>query len=163
MAFDCLFQRGRDLRDRPLAYRRETLEGSVDSSQLIYAARRCGRWQIPANIRERSVNTEANTDRLNRRRPRIYVAGCHEISAAKRNFVAARHEIPGRGGGLSLPYLSPYSLIAHGNTASAASFRLHGLEVAYAVLLTLPFLVGAAYIWHALVRERRTSGDGQAV
>jgi hypothetical protein len=68
---------------------------------------------IPANIRERPVNTEANTDRLNRRRARIYVAGCHEISAAKRNFVAARHEIPGRGGGLSLPYLSPYSLIAH--------------------------------------------------
>jgi hypothetical protein len=49
------------------------------------------------------------------------------------------------------------------NAASAASFRLHCLEAAYAVLLTLPFLVGAAYIWHALVRERRTSGDGQAV
>ena len=53
--------------------------------------------QIPANIRERPVNTEANTDGLNRRRARIYVAGCHEISAAKRNFVASPLNSGARG------------------------------------------------------------------
>ena len=40
MAFDCLDQRGRDLRDRPLAYRRQALEDRVQGSRLIYAARR---------------------------------------------------------------------------------------------------------------------------
>ena len=65
------------------------------------------------------------------------------------------------GSGLAAEVVLVYVAITH--AASAASFRLHGLEVAYAVLLTLPFLVGAAYIWHALVLACRTSGDGQAV
>src|SRR5437879_6107694 len=40
MAFDCMYHRGRDLRTRPLAYRREVLEDVVASGELIYAARR---------------------------------------------------------------------------------------------------------------------------
>jgi bifunctional non-homologous end joining protein LigD len=40
MALDCLYQRGRDLRDRPLAYRRSVLEDAVAGAGLIYAARR---------------------------------------------------------------------------------------------------------------------------
>jgi hypothetical protein len=39
MAFDCLCQRGRDLRARPLAYRRQALEDSVTGAGLIYSAR----------------------------------------------------------------------------------------------------------------------------
>jgi len=40
MAFDCLYERGRDLCNRPLVYRRDTLEDSVVGSRLISAARR---------------------------------------------------------------------------------------------------------------------------
>ena len=40
MAFDCLYQRGRDLRDRPLSYRREALEDVIGDSHHVYAARR---------------------------------------------------------------------------------------------------------------------------
>ena len=39
MAFDCLYH-GRDLRDRPLAYRREAIEDAVAGAESIYSARR---------------------------------------------------------------------------------------------------------------------------
>lgn len=40
MAFDCMFARGRDLRERPLSYRREALEDLVGDGHHVYAARR---------------------------------------------------------------------------------------------------------------------------
>jgi bifunctional non-homologous end joining protein LigD len=40
MAFDCLYQRGRDLRGRPLSYRRQVLEDALGDGSHIYAARR---------------------------------------------------------------------------------------------------------------------------
>jgi ATP-dependent DNA ligase len=38
MAFDCVYQRGRDLRDRPLSYRRRALEEVVGDGRNVYAA-----------------------------------------------------------------------------------------------------------------------------
>jgi hypothetical protein len=49
------------------------------------------------------------------------------------------------------------------NGAGAASLGLSSLDAAHAALLTLPFLVGAAYICHALLRAHRTGGGQQAV
>jgi bifunctional non-homologous end joining protein LigD len=40
MAFDCLYARGKDLRDRPLRIRRHVLEGEVDGHRLVLPARR---------------------------------------------------------------------------------------------------------------------------
>ena len=40
MAFDCMPQRGRDLRDRPLSYRRRALEDTVGDGHHVYPARR---------------------------------------------------------------------------------------------------------------------------
>jgi bifunctional non-homologous end joining protein LigD len=41
MAFDCMYVRGRDLRDRPFAYRRRALEDAIgDACHHVYAARR---------------------------------------------------------------------------------------------------------------------------
>lgn len=40
MAFDCMYQRGRDLRNKPLSYRRDVLEHIVGDGHHIYAARR---------------------------------------------------------------------------------------------------------------------------
>jgi hypothetical protein len=41
------------------------------------------------------------------------------------------------------------------NSASAAPIAHPGHDAAYVLLLTLPFLVGAAYICHAVLRARR--------
>src|SRR5262245_51299299 len=43
------------------------------------------------------------------------------------------------------------------NTAPAALVDPVGLDAAYVLLLTLPFLVGAAYICHAVFRARRAN------
>jgi bifunctional non-homologous end joining protein LigD len=40
MPFDCLYARGKDLRERPLRIRRHVLEGEVDGHRLILPARR---------------------------------------------------------------------------------------------------------------------------
>jgi bifunctional non-homologous end joining protein LigD len=40
MVFDCLYARGKDLRERPLHVRRHVLEGEVDGHRLILPARR---------------------------------------------------------------------------------------------------------------------------
>ncbi len=40
MVFDCLYARGKDLRQRPLRIRRHVLEGEVDGHRLILPARR---------------------------------------------------------------------------------------------------------------------------
>ena len=39
MAFDCLYQSGRDLRSRPFSYRRRALEDAVGDGRQVYAAR----------------------------------------------------------------------------------------------------------------------------
>jgi bifunctional non-homologous end joining protein LigD len=39
MAFDCMYQKGRDLRDRPFSYRRDALEDLVGDGRHVYAAR----------------------------------------------------------------------------------------------------------------------------
>lgn len=40
MVFDCLYARGKDLRERPFRIRRHVLEGEVDGQQLILPTRR---------------------------------------------------------------------------------------------------------------------------
>jgi bifunctional non-homologous end joining protein LigD len=40
MAFDCLYKRGKDLRERPLGVRRQILEDLIDGQRLILPARR---------------------------------------------------------------------------------------------------------------------------
>jgi ATP-dependent DNA ligase len=40
LAFDCLYARRKDLRERPLHVRRHVLEGEVDGHRLILPARR---------------------------------------------------------------------------------------------------------------------------
>jgi bifunctional non-homologous end joining protein LigD len=40
MVFDCLYARGKDLRERPLGIRRHVLEGEADGQRLILPARR---------------------------------------------------------------------------------------------------------------------------
>ena len=40
IAFDCMYRRGRDLRDRPLSHRRCVLEGVTGDGHHVYAARR---------------------------------------------------------------------------------------------------------------------------
>jgi bifunctional non-homologous end joining protein LigD len=40
IAFDCLYSRGRDLRERPLHQRREVLEDVIEGDALVLAARR---------------------------------------------------------------------------------------------------------------------------
>jgi hypothetical protein len=40
IAFDCIYKRGRDLRDRPLSYRRRALEDVIGDGHHVYAVRR---------------------------------------------------------------------------------------------------------------------------
>jgi bifunctional non-homologous end joining protein LigD len=40
MAFDCLYVRGKDLRERPLRVRRNVLEGELEAQDLVLPARR---------------------------------------------------------------------------------------------------------------------------
>lgn len=47
--------------------------------------------------------------------------------------------------------------------ALATPFTFRSLDAAYATFLSLPLLVGAAYICHALVRACRKGGGQQAV
>jgi len=48
MAFDCLYVRGRDLRARPLAIRRNVLEGVLDGQDLVLPVRRLAKNGLKA-------------------------------------------------------------------------------------------------------------------
>ncbi len=53
MAFDCLYLRGRDLRARPLATRRNVLEGVLDGQDLVLPVRRLAEDGLAGRARAR--------------------------------------------------------------------------------------------------------------
>ena len=53
--------------------------------------------------------------------------------------------------------------LAATGAASSAPYTFRGLDAGYATFLSLPLLVGAAYICHALVRACRRHGGQRAV
>jgi len=57
MAFDCLFVRGRDLRSRPLSYRRKAVEDAIAGAEYVFALRRLDRDGFAAfeEVKRRSL------------------------------------------------------------------------------------------------------------